>query len=63
MNKEVVCELIQANFNEKRLAQELHLITTHQSYLTKIKKDYEKLRQLLGGKGASKRAAQIIVDL
>lgn len=63
MDKAVVCELIQDDFNEKRLAQEFHLITTHQTYLTKMKKDYERLRQKLGGKGASKRAAQIIVDL
>jgi len=62
MNKEVVCELIQDDFNEKRLAQELHLITAHKTYLTKIKTDYKKLKQMLGGKGASKRAAQIIVD-
>jgi len=61
-DKEVVCELIQAEFNENRLAQELHLITAHQSYLTKIKKDYEKLTLKLGGRGASKRAAKIIVD-
>jgi len=62
MDKEVVCELIQDDFNENRLAQELHLITTHQTYLIKMKNDYEKLRDKLGGKGASKRAAQIIVD-
>jgi len=62
MHKEVVCELIQDDFNEKRLTQELHLITAHKTYLTKIKKDYEKLRHKLGGRGASKRAAQIIVD-
>jgi len=62
MNKEVVCELVQDEFNVKRLSQELHLITAHQPYLTKMKKGYEQLIQKLGGKGASKRAAQIIVD-
>lgn len=62
MEKEVVCELIQQQFNEQLLSQELHLIANHQAYLTNMKNDYQQLIEKLGGMGASKRAAEIIVE-
>ncbi len=59
MNREVVIELIQGDFNEKRLAKELEQILNE-----KARKDifeaYYELENILGGKGASDKAAQLI---
>lgn len=59
MDREVVTELIQSDFNEKRLKTELEKIldsTTRK----KIFADYYELEQKLGGKGASDKAANLI---
>ncbi|WP_299013047.1 lipid-A-disaccharide synthase [uncultured Polaribacter sp.] len=60
MNKEVVKELIQDDFNKKNLKTELSKIlnTEHRE---KLFLNYFDLEQKLGGKGASKKAAKEIV--
>ncbi len=61
MDKEVVTELIQENFNKKNLKKELQLIleesTREQMFL-----NYFELEKKLGGKGASKNVAAAIVN-
>ena len=61
MDREVVTELIQSDFNEKRLDQELTKILdeTHRKQLFL---DYSELEQKLGGKGASEKTAKLIVN-
>lgn len=59
MDKEVVKELIQNELNTKNIVKELQLILNENR--ENILSDYEKLRQKLGGKGASDNAADIIV--
>ncbi len=61
MDKEVVTELIQSECNETRLAEELQklLDVDHRSRLLS---EYEQLEQRLGGIGASKKVAKLIVD-
>ena len=60
MDKEVVTELIQNDFNKKRLKIELTKILTDTNR-TQIFLAYFELEKKLGGKGASKKTAQLIV--
>lgn len=57
MDREVVTELIQADFNAKRLKSELKACLEGPSS-EKMKADYKALKQKLGGPGASLRAAE-----
>ncbi len=57
--KEVVKELIQSEMNVNRLQQELQKCIDNPEYFTE---EYKNLRKLLGGKGASVKAAEIITD-
>ncbi|MFY7669565.1 lipid-A-disaccharide synthase [Tenacibaculum sp. MEBiC06402] len=61
MNREVVTELIQNDFNKARLEQELQSILNgdkrEQMFL-----DYFDLESKLGGKGASKKTAELIIE-
>lgn len=61
MNKKVVTELIQNDFNKKQVAHELRLILDKDNR-TKIFLDYFDLELKLGGKGASAKTAQLIVQ-
>lgn len=61
MDKEVVTELIQKDFNEKKLEKELTKIL-NEKYRQKLFLDYFELEQILGGKGASKKAAELIIN-
>jgi len=61
MNREVVKELIQQDFNPKSLKIELTKILDSKNR-ERIFKDYGTLREKLGGGGASKRAAELIFD-
>ncbi len=61
MDKEVVTELIQNDFNEKRLKTELEKILSL-PYREKLFTDYYELEQKLGGKGASDKAANLIYN-
>ncbi|UMB55430.1 lipid-A-disaccharide synthase [Lutibacter sp. A64] len=59
MNKEVVKELIQNDFNEKSLEAELHKILDEENR-TKMFLNYFDLEKKLGGKGASLKTAKMI---
>lgn len=63
MDKEVVKELIQNDFNYRSLKSELDKILLNTSDRQEMLKHYDELRTVLGNKGASKRAAEIIVTL
>lgn len=60
MDREVVRELIQDDFNETQLEEELHKILQG-SKREKQLSDYLKLEKKLGGEGASKRTAEFII--
>ena len=59
MDKEVVTELIQADFNEKRLEKELNNILNEDKRI-EIFEEYHNLEEILGGKGASEKTASLI---
>ena len=61
MDKEVVKELIQKELNTESLVAEMHLILEGEKR-EEILKNYELLREKLGGKGASENAAKIIIE-
>lgn len=61
MDREVVKELIQGEFTVKNLKKELQKILAPETR-NHIFKDYEALRQRLGGGGASQKTAKLIVD-
>ncbi|GAA4289923.1 lipid-A-disaccharide synthase [Aestuariibaculum suncheonense] len=61
MDKEVVTELIQNDFNKKRLKQELTRILD-ETERKKMFLNYYELEKTLGGKGASKKTAQLIYN-
>ena len=61
MDKEVVTELIQNDFNKKRLKKEMDRILDP-TVRSKIFLDYYELEKALGGKGASKKAAELIFN-
>ncbi len=58
MDKMVVTELIQGDFNRKRLQKELAYCLSEKGS-SSIAKDYKLLSEKLGGEGASERAASI----
>lgn len=61
MEKEVVKELIQDDFNEQNIEQELHkIIDGYQRAVMFIA--YYDLEKKLGGKGASKKVAELIIE-
>ncbi len=61
MDREVVKELIQDELNSKNLKSELHKIlkADHRAVLLQ---NYAELKQNLGGEGASKKTAELIVN-
>ncbi|MGC4128151.1 MAG: lipid-A-disaccharide synthase [Bergeyella sp.] len=61
MDKEVVKELIQKELNTKNIVHELNLVLNENR--NRILNDYAELRKKLGGKGASEKAAEIIVEI
>ena len=60
MDREVVTELIQADFTKEKLTTELNKILDA-SHREQLFLEYYELEQILGGKGASKKAAELIV--
>jgi len=60
MDKEVVKELIQNDFNEKTLETELHKIL-EEPKRSELFLNYFELEKKLGGKGASKKVADLII--
>lgn len=61
MEREVVKELIQRDFNRENLKTELGKIL-HSGNRKKIFSDYYELEQKLGGKGASEKTAELIYN-
>lgn len=61
LNKTVVTELIQHDFNQRRLMEELARILDPYTRATMFLEYYE-LEQKLGGRGASKNTAQLIYN-
>ncbi|MGB0896351.1 MAG: lipid-A-disaccharide synthase [Flavobacteriaceae bacterium] len=61
MDREVVKELIQKEFNSEQLSVELKKIL-EPSYRTQMFTDYYDLEQRLGGSGASETTAELIVN-
>ncbi len=61
LDKEVVTELIQYDFNEKRLEQELTKILD-EKHREQLFLDYFDLEKKLGGKGASEKTAALIFN-
>lgn len=61
MDKEVVTELIQSDFNTNRLKKEVDAILDEQKR-KKVFIDYYELENKLGGKGASEKAAKLIFN-
>lgn len=59
LNKTAVTELIQSDFNKKRLKEELEKILDPYNRATMFL-DYYDLEKALGGRGASKKTAQLI---
>ncbi len=60
LDKEIVTELIQHDFNEKKLRQELTKIL-EDKHRKELFLEYTKLEKILGGKGASEKTAELIV--
>ncbi|HMR17375.1 MAG TPA: lipid-A-disaccharide synthase [Mariniflexile sp.] len=61
MDKEVVTELIQNNFNKKTLKKELEIILDEEER-SKLFMQYYELEKKLGGKGASEKTAALIYN-
>lgn len=59
----VVTELIQADFNDQRTANELDALLHDHATQQRISQGYEKMIQKLGHSGASDRAAEVVLDL
>ncbi|MDQ0783318.1 lipid-A-disaccharide synthase [Chryseobacterium sp. W4I1] len=62
MDREVVTELIQTDLNTKNLVEELHKIIEGEKR-NQMLEDYRLLREKLGGKGASEKAAEVILSI
>lgn len=63
MDREVVKELIQGDFNAKNLRAELSRLIEDQSYRNTMLKDLNELHKTLGGHGASATTAELMVKL
>ena len=62
MDTEVVRELIQFDMNPKMVKNELDKILFDTDYKTRMLNNYQNLREVLGGTGASERVAQLIYN-
>ncbi len=62
MNKPVVRELIQHDFDTRHLQEELRKITEDKSTIQAMKEDYDALYQMLGNGSASLKAADVVVN-
>jgi lipid-A-disaccharide synthase len=62
MEREVVKELIQGDLNQERLQKELTDILPEGSRHAPVLNDYDELRSVMGGSGASVRVAKDMAD-
>ncbi|MFI5220262.1 MAG: lipid-A-disaccharide synthase [Bacteroidia bacterium] len=63
MDKPAVKELIQSDLTTENLITELKRLLSDKNYRTQMQSDFSELKNKLGGKGASERAAKEIVGL
>lgn len=63
MQREVVKELLQHNFNKANIVKELNAILFDENYKSNMLKDFDMIREKLGEEGASNRFAKEIVRL
>lgn len=63
LDKKVVTELIQHEYNKANLEKELRLITEEESYIDSMRKDFQSLYALLGDGSASAKAAEVVINL
>ena len=61
MKKEVVKELIQNEFNKKNLKAELSKLLNDKQYRSKMIGELDELKKKLGGFGASKKTAELMM--
>ncbi len=61
MDREIVKELIQGDFNERNLENELRKISEPGAYRSEMEANYIKLYEKLGGEGASERVADLML--
>lgn len=61
MDQEIVVELVQNKFNENELTKELDKILNDQHYRETMLINFHSLRQKLGGEGASRKTAELML--
>lgn len=61
MDRKLVTELIQSDYNTERLKEELVLITENQEHIAKLKSEYDELYDKLGNGSASAKAAEVVL--
>jgi len=61
MNKEIIKEFIQYDMTVEKISNELKQILNNNVYRNTMLTNFEEMRNVLGGKGASKRTARIII--
>lgn len=62
MDKKVVTELIQHDFNTELLRKELKLITEDDDVIATMKREYQELYSKLGNGSASAKAAEVVLN-
>lgn len=62
MDKKVVTELIQHDFNTQTLTEEFRKITEDEDNIAAMKNDYQQLYKLLGDGSASAKAADVVLN-
>ena len=62
MDKGLFKELIQHDCTPDKISSELDLLVSDQAYREKMQQDYRDVREVLGGKGASAKVAQAMID-
>lgn len=62
LDKPLIKELIQNEFNINTLKQEFEKISLNQDYRNYLENEYNQLKVKLGGKGASEKTAQLIIE-
>src|ERR1700739_5447 len=63
MEREVTRELIQHDLTVENLTTELRRLLDAPAYIAHMKEDYKRVREKLGGPGASAKTAQIVADV
>ena len=62
MNELIISELLQENYTVKNLIKETKAFFNNKSYKKNLLDGYQKIRNQLGGPGASSRAAKYIIN-